>query len=374
MYIESFHCVTSTAKDSEEFWEALTAKRSGIQKTKVDNWPESIQNFWKDQPFGPISCKIQNHKDSYTETFAFLLSEIGSKCLSINPKNKMGIILSTTKGGIEDFVWEKQFSETQIDPLAHVLEKTLEKLPKQNWVLTQVVSNSCASSHASFALAKRWIESGAVEKVLILAGDLIGPFIHSGFQTLKALSFTSGKPFQADRDGLVLGEAMSAVMISKDHAEFELIDAQISNEAFTVTGPSPEGKGLQSCLNKMSHHKISPDLAIAHGTATQLNDQTEDYVLAFAQKLFAKEFAIVGTKWSVGHTLGASGSMDVIAALLCLKNQQLFSLPGVSQDPSMLAKNYQFGSTKPAKLEAALVTSLGFGGTNGAILLRRSPK
>jgi 3-oxoacyl-(acyl-carrier-protein) synthase len=374
MYIESFHCVTSTAKNSDELWEALTAKRTGIQKTQIESWPEAIQNFWKDQPYQPISCKIQNHDHSFTETFAQLLSEMGAKCLSKNPKQKMGVILSTTKGGIEDYVWDKNFAETQIDPLAVVLEKTLAKLPAQNWVLTQVVSNSCASSHASFALAKRWIESGAVQKVLILAGDLIGPFIHSGFQTLKALSSSNGKPFQLERDGLVLGEAMSAIMISQDYAEFELVDAQISNEAFTVTGPSPEGKGLQSCLNKMSHHKVSPDLAIAHGTATQLNDQTEDYVLAFAQKLFAKEFAIAGTKWSIGHTLGASGSMDVIAALLCLKNQQLFTLPGEAADPNLLAKNYQFGSTKKAALEAALVTSLGFGGTNGAILLRRSPK
>nr|MBA2405288.1 hypothetical protein [Bdellovibrionales bacterium] len=251
-----------------------------------------------------------------------------------------------------------------------LLEETISKLPGIKWQLKQVVSNSCTSGHASISLAKKWIESGACDKVLVLAGDVIGPFIHTGFQSLKALSSTSGKPFQENRDGLVLGEAVTAILFSHEASEFQLIDIAITNEAHSITGPSPEGRGLQSCIQALAQNNLTPDFAIAHGTATFLNDQTEDFVLHEAQKIFAKTFPITGTKWSIGHTLGASGCIDLIAALLCLKHQKVFSLPG-DKNSGFLASNYVFGGPQKGTFQTALVTSLGFGGTNGALLVKQ---
>lgn len=363
--IEAFDCHTSTGKNFQEFWQSLCATQNGIKKAQTENWPEHFQAFWKDQPYTPISCKINS-----TTSLAERLAQVGTNCLKGEQQN-MGIILSTTKGAIEDFVWQENFNELQIDPLNVLFEETISKLPKINWKLRQVVSNSCTSGHAALALAKKWIQAGACEKVLVLAGDEIGPFIHTGFQSLKALSSSSGKPFQENRDGLVLGEAATAILLSNQPGEFELVAVEINNEAHTITGPSPEGRGLQSCIKALQKLNLTPDFAIAHGTATQLNDQTEDFVLNEAQKMFDKKFPITGTKWSVGHTLGASGCIDVIAALLCLRHQSVFALPGVEQQSGFLAKNYVFQKPQTGDFKTALVTSLGFGGTNGALIVKK---
>jgi hypothetical protein len=363
--IEAFDCHTSTGESSTEFWSALCSSENGIQKTNTENWPEHFQNFWKDQPYAPIACKIKTDLK-----LSDLLAKVGANCLKGETKN-LGIILSTTKGALEEYVWKENFKDLEIDPLNVLLEETIAKLPVMNWKLTQVVSNSCTSGHASMALAQKWIQSGACEKVLVLAGDLIGPFIHAGFQSLKALSSSSGKPFQEARDGLVLGEAVTAILLSNQPAEFELVDVKIFNEAHTITGPSPEGRGLQTCVKELSHHHLIPDFAIAHGTATFLNDQTEDFVLNEAQKIFNKPFFITGTKWSIGHTLGASGCIDLIAAMLCLRHQKVFAIPGTAQQTGFLAKNYVFEAAQTGHFQTALVTSLGFGGTNGALMVKK---
>lgn len=370
LYIKSFNCQTSTGQNPQEFWEALAVGKTGIQKTDISSWPLHFKAYWKDQPYEPFSCKMNLSGDNYLEKISQGLAKIAAPLLT-EPEAKMGIIFSSTKGAVEDYVWKEDFNPSEIDPLSKVLEETIKKLPPRKWVLTQVVSNSCASSHAAIALGSEWIKQGACDKVLVLAGDLIGPFIHTGFQSLKALSSTSAKPFQEERDGLMLGEALTAIVLSSEKSKFELVDVQIFNEAHTVTGPTPEARGMQRCLENLFTHNLSPDLAIAHGTATNLNDQSEDFVLSYAQEKFGKAFAIAGTKWSVGHTLGASGSIDVIAALLCLENQSVFSLPGEQPAVGFKAKNYQFGQFSGQKLEAALITSLGFGGTNGAILIRK---
>lgn len=370
IYIESFHLTTSTGPGPNEFWQALCDGKTGVSEVGTSHWPKNIQTFWQDQPFAPIACKLNHSVQGHADQMSQTLSEIARICLP-EQTQKLGLIFSSTKGSIEDHVWKKSDdSDLSVDPLYEVLEKTIQKI-SFNWTLTQVVSNSCASSHGAFALAKSWLQTGTCEKVLILAGDFIGPFVQSGFQTLKALSRARSLPFQSERSGLVLGEAMTGILLSHTESEFELVDVEIMNEAYTVTGPSPEGRGLQSCIQKMLKHDMAPDFVIAHGTATILNDQTEDHVLSEAQKWFKKDFYISGTKWSVGHTLGASGSVDVIAALMSLKNGLLFSLHGTSAAGNMKAQNYLMQKNLKEEFKTALITSLGFGGTNGAILIRK---
>lgn len=375
IYIEAFNCVTSTGENPEQFWGALDQGRTGIKKTDMTCWPQSIKNFWSVQNHRPISCKIKSgHRDNDSALYrlAFTLSQVAAVTLNDTDLSlATGIIFASTKGAIEDFVWDERIPS--VDPLYAVLEETIKELPAFNWTLKQVVSNSCASSHAAIALAQKWMDCGVCQKVLVIAGDIIGPFVHSGFQTLKALSAESARPFQESRDGLVLGEALTAILFSKSPSDFELLDCQIFNEAHTVTGASPEGRGLIECIKRLRVGSVKPDFAIAHGTATFLNDQVEDRALSAAQEFFERNFFITGTKWSVGHTLGASGSVDLIAALMSLSKQKVFSLNAVDEEKNgqdFLAKNYAYVS-KSRPLNSALITSLGFGGTNGALMIRR---
>jgi 3-oxoacyl-[acyl-carrier-protein] synthase-1 len=373
IYIEAFDCVTSTGYTPESFWSALLHGISGLKKTDTSLWPERFQEYWKDQNHLPHACTVTNLEMALSTLTGYLSRLL--KNVMVPTHDSIGIIFSSTKGAIEDLVWMNDFSEN-IDPLELVLSEIQNLNPEFNFSFKQVVSNSCASSHASVALAKKWIQSGACQKVLIIAGDVIGPFIHTGFQSLRALSVESAKPFQEERDGLVLGEAFTAIVLSTNESEFELLDCQVFNEAHTVTGASPEGRGLLECIKRLEVGENAPDFSIAHGTATFLNDQIEDKVMASAQKIFAKDFAITGTKWSVGHSFGARGSVDMIAAMMSLKNQQVFSLNAKNLEvpKSFQAKNYILENRETTKLECALVTTLGFGGTNGALMIKLTNK
>jgi 3-oxoacyl-[acyl-carrier-protein] synthase-1 len=372
VYIENFDCITSTGNNRTELYNALLESKNGITIPNQEKWPKKFKNFWQAQVHPPISCKIktldQNKSDLYN--ISTLLERIIRSVLE-NHDNEipMGIIFASTKGASEDLVINENIST--LDPLDLVLEEVLNKFPEVKWHYKQCVSNSCASSHAALALGKKWIESNSCKKVLIIAADLIGPFIQSGFQSLKALSPTKAKCFQKNRDGLVLGDAAAAILLSDKKSQFKLTMANIANEAHTVTAASEDGAGLFSCLEYIIEKKLLPDFAILHGTATTMNDAIEDRVMFRLQSISHRKFPLTATKWSHGHTLGASGAIDVIAALMAMINNKLFSLQAESANDSLLSKEYLWSGFLKQNLNSALITSLGFGGTNGALFIER---
>jgi 3-oxoacyl-(acyl-carrier-protein) synthase len=386
IFIENFDCVTSVSSNKEELWEALSKKEIGLKKINVNNWPKKVKTFWENQPFPPHACLIQDqiNNDSTTSINEIIVNrlQIAFKN-SITPdsdltNSELGIIFATTKGAIEDFVWEKPFQQ-QVgkgivnfpDPLDATLQLFLNNNKNLNVVCSQVVSNACASSHAAFYLGKKWLENNLCEKVIVLSADFIGPFVMTGFQSLKAMSPSTCMPFQDDRTGLILGEAATAVILTLKETEFELSGVSINNEAHTVTSPSPEGRGLFQCIKDVIPSFQKPDILLAHGTATYMNDLIEDTVFSRAQKELDSNFPILATKWSIGHCLGASGSVDLIASLMCMKKNHCFSIPAKEVPTKLSAKNYLFNSNKKMQINSALITSLGFGGTNSALLVTR---
>ncbi len=387
IFIENFDCVTSISSNKEELWDALSKKETGLKKINVKDWPDKVKLFWENQPFSPHACLIQDtiKNNSATSINKRLASRLQTAFEnSMTPRSdlasfELGIIFATTKGAIEDFIWDKTFQREAgqgignfTDPLDVTLQLFINNNKDLNVVCSQVVSNACASSHAAFYLAKKWLINNLCQKVIVLSADFIGPFIMTGFQSLKAMSPSACMPFQDNRNGLVLGEAATAVILTLDETEFELSGISINNEAYTVTSPSPNGRGLFQCIKDVTPLLQRPDILLAHGTATQTNDLIEDLVFSRAQKEWGSDFSILATKWSVGHCLGASGSIDLIASLMCIKKNHCFSIPAKEVPMKLNAKNYLFNTNKKIQVNSALMTSLGFGGTNAALLVTRN--
>src|ERR1035437_5970953 len=107
IYIAAFDCVTSTGNNPESFWNALIHGVAGVKKTDTDLWPERFKDFWVNQNHAPISCKIEKHSGTALETLSTFLSKSADKVLAnVGPKDSIGIIFASTKGAIEDFVWQ----------------------------------------------------------------------------------------------------------------------------------------------------------------------------------------------------------------------------------------------------------------------------
>jgi 3-oxoacyl-(acyl-carrier-protein) synthase len=295
-------------------------------------------------------------------------------------QTKMGVILASTKGFVDDLIWKSNQVGLNRDLLSPILSDFLEKAEIQA-ERTICVSNACTSSLSALFLAEQWLQRRIVTEVLVIATDFIGPFVVQGFHALRALTNEQAMPFAKSRSGLRLGEAAAAILLTSREQDYEshgigfdLVGVGLSAEGFAATRPSQSGGGLKkACLSIQTLQEIPPDLVIAHGTATLLNDSTEDQVFSELFHQSESPPLITATKGSIGHTLGASGSMDVIAACEVLKNQEVFLITNSAvPDPTFQGRYLcsQHAFPIPSQFNRVLVTSVGFGGVNAAALIQ----
>jgi 3-oxoacyl-(acyl-carrier-protein) synthase len=213
----------------------------------------------------------------------------------------------------------------------------------------------------------------------VLAADLVGPFIYKGFSSLKVISPTTNRPFSGDREGLQLGEAVTMILLSrnkKSDADMRILSVASDTEGSSITRPSVNGLGLVRAMDKIqSEIEINPDLVVAHGTGTKFNDLAEELALRqYLGRLKKPQTPITNTKWCIGHTLGASGSVDLIAAAEILRNQRVFKIQNTSQRDPEFEMNYLTADSAPEKInnvQQILISSLGFGGIHAALMVLR---
>jgi len=283
-------------------------------------------------------------------------------------RSDCSLIFASTKGCVEDYIWDGESG----DPFTPVVEGFLSAagLAPRYWL---TVSNACASSHSALDLARTWLNRGEARNVVVIAADAVGPFVLQGFHSLHALSPTLIRPFDRNRDGLLLGEAAAVAILSSGEGALRLTGTAIDCEGHAVTRPEGTAASLQRAIRAVMGED-TVDAVIAHGTATVANDRAEDR--AFAAQLLFRPW-ITGTKWSVGHTLGASGLVDLVAAAEWLRNGTPFAL-GTFQEPDpefhcrLLTPNALEALPPNQNWQALLVAALGFGGVHSAFRLERS--
>lgn len=349
--IEDYFCVTPAGLGPDALFRALLAGTISRDENLV----------------GRIHDGMQNHTSE--ERLVTRLLTCWQR-LRAKPERgaRLGILLASTKGMIEDFIWTPKACEIEEDPLTPLLSAFV-KSAELNPIFSLCVSNACASSHGAFYIAKKWLDAEAVDHVIVLAIDEVGPFIYKGFTALGALSPTQVKPFAADRDGLQLGEGAAVIVLSNRSTPGpQLLGISIDSEGHSITRPSPTGRSLAACCEEVLKEIPHIDGVIAHATGTKANDFAEDQCFS---AVLENTVPITATKWCVGHTLGASGAIDLIAACEALKHGTLFSIPtSKTVDGEFKNRYLTHESIELSKRATLLVTSLGFGGTNAALVVR----
>ncbi|WP_140937263.1 beta-ketoacyl-[acyl-carrier-protein] synthase family protein [Sphingobacterium lumbrici] len=352
------NCVTPLGLDLQCNWTALLKEHTGIDVHTVG----SFKNIY--------TAKIKNlptvHEDlTYLETMLYLAIEPLIRSKTIHAKT--GFILSTTKGNI-DFLSEGKSEEAQLNKLA-------VKIAGLFGFITApiVVSHACVSGLLAVSVAKRLIQMGQFDEVFVLAGDKVSEFVLSGFNAFQAMSASPCKPFDAERDGVTLGEAAGAILVTKSRegALVEIVGEGAINDANHISGPSRTGEGLyrsiSSALNEAGIDATAIDFISAHGTATSYNDEME--AIAF-DRLGMHEIPVNSLKGYYGHTLGASGLLELIISILSLQHNKLiptkgFVNRGTSKDINIITQKMDI------PLTYILKTASGFGGSNAAVILKR---
>ena len=245
-----------------------------------------------------------------------------------------------------------------------------------------IIANACASGANAIGHAWDLIRRGHTERVLTGGYDALSQLVFAGFDSLQALSPTVCRPFDAERDGLALGEgaavfALESVESAKRRrAQIlgEVVGYGASTDAHHLTQPNPQGQAAlvsmrAACATAHLHpHQI--DYVNAHGTGTPLNDIAEAAAINTWAGQRVGTLPVSSTKASIGHLLGAAGAVEAAVCLMALQGQWLPPTATLrTRDPVACFPVVQESAS--AKLEYALTNSFGFGGANATLILRR---
>ena len=368
IYITHTNCITPLGFDVAANVANIVNGVKGIQKhqdsalLKLPFYAAIVNDIDLDMAFAEIT--------QYTKLEKMMILALHPMVEKAKVNERTAFILSTTKGNITAL-------ENHNNPIEAAQLHTLAKNVADFFEFkTQpiVVSNACVSGLLAVSVAKRMIQSELYDNAFIVAGDLVSEFVLSGFNSFQAMSYAPCKPYSANRTGVNLGEATSAVLVTsvKENAKVEIVGDGSINDANHISGPSRTGEGLyrsiQSAMNEANVNSEDIDYISAHGTATPFNDEME--AIAF-NRLGLQHAPINSLKGYYGHTLGASGLLETVIGIESMLNNTLFvSLGfdemGVSEPINIIQKNEE------KNIQYFLKTASGFGGCNSAVVFKKA--
>lgn len=381
-YIAADNIISPLGFTSEENFGQLKKQQTGIQQ--ITSSPYSLTPFCAalidDRKINEAFVKL-NISDAFTRLEKLVILSISAALKqnqAIDVRNKKTlIIISTTKGNIDllDSSNIKHVDKKRVYlwEIARVIQEHFKSPNKP-----LIVSNACISGVLGIIIAKRLLESGTYENIIVCGVDILSEFVVSGFQSFKAVSSTIAKPYDETRDGISLGEGCGTIILTNHKARISVNTNPIlvkggatSNDANHISGPSRTGDGLLLAIEKtLQESTVSAgavDYISGHGTATIFNDEMEALAITDAK---LASVPMNSLKSYFGHTLGAAGVIESIVGIHSIRSNTLigtynFNKLGVSKPINILK------STQQATVNTCLKTAAGFGGCNAAVLFQK---
>jgi 3-oxoacyl-[acyl-carrier-protein] synthase II len=398
--------VSSLGLDAESFWASILAGRNGISRvTQFDttDYPckigAEIVGFDAARMMDP---KEARRNDRYTH-FGFVAAKTAVADSGLTPASedpdRMGVIIGSGIGGMHTYeqqlrvLWERgprKVSPFTIPSLISNMCSGLVAIEFGARGPNYAVVSACASSAHALGEAFNAMRRGEAD-VMIAGGSeaAITPFSYASFCSMKAMSTRNdepdkaSRPFDLNRDGFVMGEG-SGILVLETLAHAQARGARIycelsgygaSCDAFHITQPDPEGRGLSLAMKRaIAVAGVRPDeidYINAHGTSTPYNDKFETRAIKQVFGDHARQLLVSSTKSMTGHLLGAAGGVE---ALICAKALQTGQVPPTMNyehpDPDC-DLDYVPNVKRSAPLRVVLSNNLGFGGQNASLVLRR---
>lgn len=388
-----------------ETWESIKNKECGIQeislidsstyKTKFD---AEIKNYDPNKFFDPKTAK---RNDRYTQ-LGMIAAREAVKDSGITPENsdysRIGTYFSSGIGGLTTIqeqckiYFEK--GNTRVSPL--FIPMGISNMAAGTIAIeygfkgeSMSIVTACASSAHAIGEAFRAIQLG--EEDIILAGGSeasINEVALAGFENMKALTHATevnraSIPFDAERSGFVMGEGAGAIILEElEHAKAreakiyaELIGYGSTTDAYHITSPSPDGEGGANAMKRaLKNANIKPeevDYINAHGTSTHLNDATETKAIKTAFGEHAKKLMVSSTKGNTGHLLGGAGVLEVIISVKAINDSLVPPTINYKVKDEECDLDIVPNEPRKADIKVAMSNSLGFGGHNATIILRK---
>ena len=395
--------VSPLGNDIDTYWKNIAEGVSGvgpIQRFDVSAYKSRIAGECEQVLPEGMTEKDTNRIDRYA-VYAIEASDQAWKQAGLDIESedadRCGAIIGSGIGGIETIANEvvklDHGGPRRVSPF--MIPKGISNMASGNVGIrlglrgpNKAVVTACAASNHSIGEAALQIMSGRAD-VMVAGGAeaAIVPFGMSGFMQMKALSTRNdepqraSRPFDKDRNGFVMGEgAGSLILESEEHAKArgaeilaEYLGMGESCDAYHITSPRPDGSGAASAINHaLNDAKINPedvDYFNAHGTSTIPNELGESKALHI---VFGEDMPPVSsTKSMTGHLLGAAGAVEAIASIFAIREGVLPPNINVDNPDPECAVNLVANEAREADVAIIMSNSLGFGGHNATLVLKR---
>ncbi|HEU5117070.1 MAG TPA: beta-ketoacyl-[acyl-carrier-protein] synthase family protein [Isosphaeraceae bacterium] len=402
--------VTCLGHDMDSTWKGLVEGRSGLtrcESMRADRYLQNIAGLV--DGFGPGSDQEDPALSRLGAKFLHLALAAGrSACLDAGlnfetlDRDRVALVVGSAFGGLDLLHKEQEASQTRKRPAVSpylvpgmIINQATGQIAEHLGLYGPSIApaNACASGGHALALGAILIRSGEADLALCGAAEsAFLPAVVNGFATMKALfpqkaedrsvddPAQASRPFSVDRSGFVMSEGAGMVLLASTSAaqrlglrpQAELLSWSWNSDGRHITIPDPDR--VATCLAQaISKAGLGPqdiDYYNAHGTSTILNDRIETGAIKTVFGDHASRLPVSSIKGALGHSLGAASAIEAAVCVRALQEQIIPPTIHYQADPE-LDLDYVPDSARPAPLKTVLSASLGFGGTNNALIFRR---
>ncbi|EAD7948569.1 beta-ketoacyl-[acyl-carrier-protein] synthase II [Listeria monocytogenes] len=397
--------VTPIGNDAETSWENAKKGVNGVAKmTRLnpDDFPVKIAAELKDFDVEKYLEKKEARKMDRFTHYAIASAEMAVQdsglVIDDSNANRVGVWIGSGIGGMETF-------ETQYEIFLNRGHRRVSPFFVPMMIpdmgsgqvsirfgakgINSTTVTACATATNSIGDAFKVIERGDADAMITGGAEApITKMSLAGFTANKALSLnpdpeTACRPFDKDRDGFIIGEGAGIVILEEyEHAKArgakiyaEIVGYGATGDAYHITAPAPNGEGAARAMKMaIDDAGLTPDnvdYINAHGTSTPYNDEYETQAIKTVFGDHAKKLAISSTKSMTGHTLGASGGIEAIFALLSIRDSIIAPTIHLKNQDEVCDLDYVPNEAREANVNVAISNSFGFGGHNATLVFKK---
>ncbi|MDN6508506.1 MAG: beta-ketoacyl-ACP synthase II [Tetragenococcus halophilus] len=403
--ITGYGVVSPIGNDPETFLASLKNGTNGIDKiTKFDaedtgvSVAGEVKDFPREKYFKKKDTKRMDLFSLYGVYAALDALEMAKLDTEKTDMDRFGVMVGSGIGGLptiqEQVTRMNEKGADRVSPMfvpmsiVNMVAGNIAMRVGARGICTSTVT-ACASGNNSIGEAFRNIKHG-YQDVMLAGGSesTICEIGIAGFASLTALSRNedpdhASTPFDTNRSGFVMGEGAGVLLLeSLEHAQArganilgEVVGYGANCDAYHMTAPNPDGSGAGKAMKlAMEEAVITPeqiDYINAHGTATPANDVSEATAIHYGLGERGKDIYVSSTKSMTGHLLGAAGGIESVASLLALQHQFVPASINIEEKDPEIDLNVVQNQSIDANLEYVLSNSMGFGGHNAVLLMKR---
>lgn len=404
--ITGIGCFSPLGHDIDSTWQNLIDGKSGIAEITLfdaSDLETRIAAEVKDFDVNNyIDRKVSRRMDRFSQmSVAASMQAVEKSGIEINSANEdqIGIIIGSGIGGLTTLYNQTKVlveqGPSRVSPF--LVPMMISDMAAAQVSITLGIkgvnlctTSACSSSSDAIGVAYELLKRGDAQAAISGGSEaIINPLGIASFSALKALSTRNdspqeaSRPFDADRDGFVIGEGACALILETlDHAQkrganilAEIIAYGASGDAFHITAPDENGDGavraMRQALNKAGIEPNDIDYINAHGTSTQLNDKVETMAV---KKVFGEEAyktPMSSTKSMTGHLIGAAGAMEAAVCTMVIRNGIIPPTINLQNPDEECDLDYVPNVARKADVKTTLSNSFGFGGHNSVLILRK---